>query len=371
MKYVFKKIGYNVLALTLDVLGTVFFSFRFILNKKLPLNPRKIILIRLDHIGDFVCSTPLFENVRLAFPQAEVTLLTTPMLKDLAKNDPFLDRIWLHPGPPWLRRGKKKIFLISRLFRLLKEMRKEKFDLGFDSRGDIFSILLMYLGGVKYKVGYGITGGGFLLDKEVRYEINSNSVERNINLLKELKIAVRKSSPKVYFSDKDEKFVEVLLDKMGFRNTRSLVLHPFAGVSAKQWPEEKFRTLIKKLNHTHWKVALVGSVKDSASYSDVYDLRGKLSLPQLACLIKKIGFFIGLDSGPANIALALNVPAVIICSGTNIPERWLPESENALLIYKDVPCKPCEQEICSQPRHYCMEEIEVGEILKAVDGWLG
>ena len=108
---------------------------------------------------------------------------------------------------------------------------------------------------------------------------------------------------------------------------------------------------------------LVGSKSDSGNFSDVFDIRGSLSLPQLACLIKRIGFFIGLDSGPANIAAALNVPSVIICSGTNVPQLWIPNNSNVKFVYKDIECKPCENKICPKKKHECMDQITVEEVL--------
>ncbi|MCX5666722.1 MAG: glycosyltransferase family 9 protein [Candidatus Omnitrophica bacterium] len=149
---------------------------------------------------------------------------------------------------------------------------------------------------------------------------------------------------------------------MGQTPFPAVVMHPFAGAKAKEWPFDNFQKLINRLKNSGRDVLLVASKDDRGTFENVVDLRGKLSLPQLACLIKRTGFFIGLDSGPANIAAALNVPSVIICSGTNIPQLWIPNNSNVKFVYKDTACKPCENKVCPKEKHECMDQITVEEV---------
>jgi len=107
---------------------------------------------------------------------------------------------------------------------------------------------------------------------------------------------------------------------------------------------------------------LVGSKDDRGAFENIIDLRGKISLPQLSYLIKTTGSFIGLDSGPANIAAALNVSSVVICSGTNIPQLWIPNNSNVRFVYMDTECKPCGLKVCTKEKHKCMDQITVEEV---------
>ena len=149
----------------------------------------------------------------------------------------------------------------------------------------------------------------------------------------------------------------------------AVVMHPFAGAKAKEWYKDNFQNLINRIKNDGRDVLLVGSVNDEGRYENVIDLRGKLTLPQLAYLIKKTGFFIDLDSGPANMAAALNVPSVIICSGTNIPQLWIPNNRNVSFVYKDIECKPCENKICTKEANKCMTSISVDDVLKIAEGF--
>ena len=366
MKYVFKKPLYRVLMPVFDAIGNVIFFPVKIFKKPPPADSKNILVVRLDHIGDFVCTTPLFKNIKNRFPDSKITVLVNSASKDLAFRNPYVNKV-ITFSPLHLARSDKPSNLEG-LRRVIKDVKNIGFDLGIDPRGDILSILIMWLGGVKYRAGYGITGGGFLLNKMCRYDESKHVIDRNLALLEALDIPISDRSPEIYFSEKDEEVVERLL-RPAFGGTRNdglekaVVIHPFAGAKAKEWPKKNFQNLINRIKSDGRDVFLIGSADDEGRYENIIDLRGKLSLPQLACLIRKTGFFIGLDSGPANIAAALNVPSVIICSGTNIPELWITNNPNVRLVYRGTECKPCGLKVCMEEKHECMESISAEEVM--------
>jgi heptosyltransferase-2 len=363
MKYVFKKKTYLFLVVLFDILGYIFFSPSKLFKKKFA--PKKILIVRLDHIGDFICTTPLFKIIKNNYPTSKLSVLVNPVVKNLADKNPYIDEVLIFEAFHLSR--EKKVSLRS-IITLIKKIREGKFDLGIEPRGDLVSIIIMFLGRVRYRAGYGITGGGFLLDKEVKYDKNKHIIEKNKELLKVLNLSMEEEVyPEVYFDEEDQRYIEKILEEINYRKGKGVVLHPFAGTEAKQWNREKFKELITKLKEKGWSIFLVGTEKDKHNYKDIYDLRGKLTLAQLAYLIKRVGFFIGLDSGPAHIASSLGVKSLIICSGTNIVQNWIPPSENTWLIYKDVECKPCERKICFQRNHLCMEDINVEEVINKFD----
>jgi len=353
MKYVFKKLGYKIFMSIFDILGCIlFFPIKFFV-KQPPLNPKNILVVRLDHIGDFVCTTPLFKNIKDRFPGAKITALVNSVSKDLAYRNPNIDKVITFSPFHLARNGESSS--LGGLRRIMKDVKNIGFDLGIDPRGDLLSILIMWLGGVKYRVGYGITGGGFLLNKVCAYDGSKHIIDRNLGLLAALDIQVSDRSLEVYFSEKDT--VSIPADN-------AVVIHPFAGAKAKEWSIGNFQKLINRLKDNGYSILLVGSKDDSGVFENVVDLRGKISLPQLAHLIKAAGSFIGLDSGPANIAAALNVASVIICSGTNMPQLWIPNNSNVRFVYRDTACKPCEKKVCPKEKHECMDQITVEEVLE-------
>ena len=61
-------------------------------RKSVPLL-RNILLIRIDKIGDLLVSTPAKRNLRQAFPETRITLLTSPpCATDAHQQGRFLSR---------------------------------------------------------------------------------------------------------------------------------------------------------------------------------------------------------------------------------------------------------------------------------------
>src|SRR5579883_1293495 len=67
---------------------------------RLPAPPRKVALLRTSRIGDFLCAVPAMRALRKRLPDAEIHMLTLPLLVDLARRLPVLDRVWSFPGFP-------------------------------------------------------------------------------------------------------------------------------------------------------------------------------------------------------------------------------------------------------------------------------
>ncbi|MCK9615222.1 MAG: glycosyltransferase family 9 protein [Candidatus Omnitrophica bacterium] len=364
MKYVFKNKLYLTTVFFIDLLGGILALPFKLFSRKKAVNVKRILLVRLDHIGDFVTTTPLFKNIKSHFSKAHLTVIINPAVFDLAKNNPYIDEIITFKAS-WFGRYASNLSMAD-FFKLIKRIRNGKFDIGIEPRGDFFSIILMFLGGVEYRIGYGVTGGGFLLNQEIKYNKNIHAIEKNLDVLRAMKVPIKNNFPQIYFSGPDKDFVETLLKNVKYNDKKAIVIHPYAGTQAKQWGESKFKQLIKELQADNYDIFIIGAKEDEESYDSVYDLRGKLNLPQLACLIKRIGFFIGLDSGPANIAATLDVPAVIICSGTNIAQNWIPNSSKVRFVLKETECKPCELKVCLKQKHFCMGDITVEEVMGEV-----
>src|SRR5437763_16638241 len=62
--------------------------------------PRKVVIVRANRIGDFLCATPAFRALRAALPGAEITLVGMAFVRDLVARSPYLDRFAECPGFP-------------------------------------------------------------------------------------------------------------------------------------------------------------------------------------------------------------------------------------------------------------------------------
>ena len=120
---------------------------------------KKILIIRIDRIGDLVLSTPAIRAVKENFPQVKIDLFVNSYTQELVVNNPNIDKL-----------------IIDKENKLLND-----YDLAVSLHPGIRSNYLAFLSGAKFRGGYSGRGGAFLLthckkddrDKQVRHEVDS------------------------------------------------------------------------------------------------------------------------------------------------------------------------------------------------------
>lgn len=91
-----------------------------------PQNPgddaRKVLVIKLSALGDFVLAMGAMRTVREFHPSAQITLLTTPPFEAFAKACPYFDRVETDGRPAD----------VSGTTALIRRLRAEKYDIVYD-----------------------------------------------------------------------------------------------------------------------------------------------------------------------------------------------------------------------------------------------
>ena len=105
---------------------------------------QKILIIQTAFIGDVILATPLIETLRLQFPNSKIDFLVKNGNQNLLINHPNLNRVLVFD------KSKK----IKSLLALLKEIRKEKYDLVINLQRFFSSGLLTAFSGAKEKRGF-------------------------------------------------------------------------------------------------------------------------------------------------------------------------------------------------------------------------
>lgn len=352
-----------------------------------------ILIIRLDHIGDCILTTPAIKYLRKKFPDAHISILVNSVSVEIIKNNPDIDEYIVYDAL-WFKRSAsarplRDSVAFGNIFNLIKKLKKEKFDLAVDFRGDIRNIFLAFLSGIKKRVGYGIGGGGFLLTKEVEYISGIHEVEKNINVAEG--IADAKGSlfngepsdidlqPVLYLTKENEDAIDGFFKENNIKKAEGLAeedfligIHPGTGTQSKLWSEDKWSKLADRLIDLYnAKIIITGSLEEKGMLTEISkNMKNKpvlaydLSLSQLSALIKRYKFLISVDSAPMHIASAFAIPVVAIMSAINKKEEWGPIGEKNVIIQKDVPCKSCELEECSN--HICMSLITPEEVIESI-----
>jgi len=374
--YRYVRLRWRVLFAVIDAVGWILRRFiervRGVSETTAPhaQHVRRVLLVQLDHLGDAVITTAMLPPLRAAFPGASIEVLASARNYPLFAACEVIDRVhvarvnrfasWL-PGL-WL----------PAMLAWAWTLRRRRYDLGIDVRGEFPHALLLFLAGVRRRVGWNAGGGGFLLTDSPEYLPHRPETESRAALLHVLGIAPDEPIAPRMQSRSDERLWDAG-DSRGAR--RRIVLHIGAGTQAKRWPVEHWRELLGRLIvDGDYQIALVGGTADlqraaeilgDQPWPNVMNAAGRLELQRTAALLAGADLFIGADSGPAHLAAALGTPVVVLFSGTNHAAQWQPRGTRVVVLRHAVACSPCHRRQCPWAEHPCMTRIRPEQVLAA------
>lgn len=372
--YHYKSFWLRSLAFGFDLFGSAMARLVRIFVKPPPLQDvKKILVIRLDHIGDVVMTRPAIRTLHKKFPNAEIDLLVDEGVAPLFESAKEIHQV-MRAQSTWFSRNSNFSQQWRAFWRLARHLAKFGYDLAIDFRGDVRNILLMVLAHIPRRLGFGVTGGGFLLTEPCVYDRTIHQVLLNLKILSPFHVPQdNKLLPFEYSSEKSREFWE----RIGELPTTALprvAIHMGSAMTAKRWDTDSFRALIQKLDRENLaQILLLGTESDRENLPDLkldtanlLDLRGRTLLEDLPVLFDVCDVFVGSDSGPAHIAAAQGLEVVLLASGTNDIRLWYPWTERLHILQHEVPCSPCCQPVCPVEGHPCMEMITVEQVFDAV-----
>ena len=342
---------------------------------RLPRSPRKVVIVRANRIGDFLCATPAFRALRAALPDAEITLVGLPFVRDLVARSTALDRFVAFPGFPGMA---EQFFDAPKLTAFLERMQAERFDLAIQMHGSgVHSNPFTLLLGAQATAGWVRPGEPpGLLDAALPYPDSGNERERCLSLPRFLGAPDCGSAVDFPLWPGDERAADDLL--AGARGPL-IGVHPGTWDRIKRWPLERFAEAANALQARHGgTVVVVAGPRDveaadrvaDAIRGPVCDLAGAMGLGPLGAVLDRLAVFLTNDSGPAHIAYARRTPTVVIFGGTD-PEQWGPPTGSpARVLAHPVACRPCELPAC--PIGYpCLDGVIVADVVAAAEAIWG
>lgn len=349
---------------------------------------KKFLIINPFGIGDVLFTTPVLVAIRNSHPDAFIGYWCNERVAELLKNNPDINKVFA------LSRGDlKRIYKESRIegirkfLRLLRDIKKEKFDISLDFSLEHRYSLISKLLGIKKRVGFDYKKRGrFLTDKvEVVGYDSKHVVEYYLDLLKPLDIKVESRELALKLSDAVRVKAENKLARSGVKKEDLLVgIAAGAGASwgkdasIKRWPAIKFAQLADNICKGFGAKILILGDDSEAPIADIIvntmtckpvDFVGKTSLEELAAVIGNLKILITNDGGPLHIAVAQKVKTVSIFGPVDdLVYGPYPASKDHIVIKKDVPCRPCYRDfkmpLCDRERE-CVNDIGVDEVFEA------
>ena len=384
--------------------------------------PRRVLLLRLERIGDLLMILDAIYAVRARAPAAEISLAVGSWNADLARLVPAVDRVETIDAP-WLSQEGTRSSprdLASRIAR----WRRDDLDLAINFEPDIRSNALLVASGARRRVGYATGGGGGFLTTALRYDRTAHTAVNALRLVERALPADASAAaggaaatlPTARPADPTREVPEAAGSALGrsdgagptgeapgtgraalripedaqARADRLLAaydrrgplvgINPGAGRAIKEWPAGRFAAAALELAERDGAtIVLLGSAADRKTAGAVrdalpghvprIDLAGDAPLVDLAAVLGRLSVLITADTGPMHLAAALETPVVGIF-GPSDPVRYAPLSPRSAVVHADLWCRPCNRmrrppQRCASGTPDCLTRVGVDAVVEA------
>jgi heptosyltransferase-1 len=276
--------------------------------------PPRVLIVRLTALGDVVHGLPVACALRAAMPDATIGWVVEGRNAEFLTGHPALDHVITAPRR-WLKSP-------SAVLDLRRRLREHKFDVAIDLQCLTKSAVAAWLSGARRRIGKAGAHGRELsrwIHNEFVAVEGRHVIDHYLEMLRPLGI----DNPEVHFdlpeSVADAHTADAILRERNLFRRGFVVLNPGAGWKSKIWPAERYGAIAAHLKTAHGLASIaVWGVPDErplaeaivASSEGAACLAPPTSVLELAALSRRAALFVGSDTGPMHLAVAVDTPTI-------------------------------------------------------------
>ncbi|WP_130472485.1 putative lipopolysaccharide heptosyltransferase III [Candidatus Magnetaquicoccus inordinatus] len=359
--------------------------------------PARILVIKSRHIGDVLLTGPLLSTLQRRHPAAQISILVKADCATIMEGHPHLSKIFVFPQR---QANEGSIAFFWRAWCWLRELRRSAFDWVINTTEGDRGVITAFLTGAPRRLG--LRSKRRRREKwwrrplltDIVYDIpgSRHRVIRNLDLIG---AGEENRGHRVELTTTAEDWAEVrrLLLAQGWDGQQPLVqVHPPSRWMFKCWSDQGMAGVITHLQARGYAVVLTSAplAVEKQKNTEIiklcssppFDLSGQLSLAHSAALTAHCQLFFGVDTAPAHMAAALDIPVVVLFGPSGVqlwgpwPNGWSGQgtpypqlngvqwAEPHVVIQKNWDCVPCGRDGCEGSKiSRCLQELTLEEVL--------
>lgn len=317
----------------------------------------KILIIKQGAIGDVLLSTPVIENLRHNFPDAEINYLTQSYCREVLIGNPFLNRVLTYD----IGKGDSSYCLI-------KNIHKQKYDLIIDLFGNPRTAIITFNSDAKYRVGFRFGWRALAYNIKVKPRGGEvHNVEFNIDALRALGLDIITNTPKIYLNGVHTEFADAFFKENNVDGKQVIGFNPSGTWPTKVWYPEKWAELGKMFPKESRILLFWGYGEEKETAKKIKDQIGEnallipgVNLKYMAALIKRCDLFVTNDTGPMHFSWITGTNTAAIFGPTNSHLQG-PLIENSIVLKNEtLSCLGCNLTQLSEcpNSHKCMKDLD-------------
>ena len=308
-------------------------------------NPQRILVIRLDRIGDVLLSTPVFHALRAAYPQARIMALVRPPCQELLEGHPALNGVLVYD-----KTGAHRSSWATLAF--AQQLRRERFDLALVLHPSHRSHWMPCLAGIPRRVGFDRKSGWLLTTRppHIKQEGRYHELDYTLDVLAAIGVpigGIERRPTMTVLAGARNRMSQWLTGQRVVASQRLVAIHPSASGPEKRYPAGRFAAVADRLiEDAGVRVVLVGGAEGvpdaeavrAAMRQTPLMAAGAFNLQELAALLQCCRLLISNDSGPVHVAVSQGTPVLALFGRTQPgvnPERWKPLGARDLVLCRE------------------------------------
>jgi heptosyltransferase-3 len=291
----------------------------------------KILILKVQTIGDTLLITPLIKNLKEHYSDAIIDVMVNEGTEHMLTLNANINQVIEYKRESY--RSLSKLQRLSKNIQLLKKIRRAQYDLVIDlDEGDRGAFITL-VSGAKTKVGSSTISSQFLRSTYTHLlpkRGNRHTVEINLDSLKLLNLPIINKQVEIFWSKEDDEFIAKKLSGV----KQFIHIHPFS----KGWFKDvNIQTAAQIIDYCEQELDIKAVItaapiqRELDKLDDILklcqskpiNLGGRFTLKQIAALNSKSKLFIGVDTAIMHISAANNVPTLAFF-GPTAPDTWGP-----------------------------------------------
>ncbi|HEV7663179.1 MAG TPA: glycosyltransferase family 9 protein [Chloroflexota bacterium] len=352
-------------------------------------SPKKVLLLRPDHIGDVLLTSPAIALLRASLPAAELTYVVGPWSADAARYGPSVDSLRTLSYPGFTRRPNASLLApYSQLLREALRLRREAYDVAIVFRPDHWwGALLALAAAIPVRVGVATPETTPLLTHALPDSAGCHASERALDLARlalsafgATTVSTPRAASLVFRVPPDAiEQAKRSWQEHSLTGRTVVALQPNAGMPLKSWPTDRWAELADALTERDIAVVLVGAPDDAVVLRQIQSRAHQVitftdqPLAISAAIYARCTVLVAPDSGAAHLAAACGTPTVRLY-GPAPPAvfgPWPPGPDQRVLLSDALPCISCGHLVdppCGATRlPACLLAVGVDDVLNAIE----
>jgi ADP-heptose:LPS heptosyltransferase len=349
-----------------------------------PAAPNRVCVYRVGTIGDVVCALPAIYSIRRAWPDAHLTLLTSPGPRGAPELTDLLDSLgWFDEIVTYYN---EDLSGWRRQIEFVRGMRRRGFDawielpgvlMDYGSIGRILRNMIIARFAARWGRGWQI--GTVRMFRQAQTEVIEfpDETDRLLAIVRRIGFEPIAAPVPLPIADSARETAASLVDDSDGAGGLLVGIAPGAKRPTNRWPENRFAEVARELSIAGFRLVMFGGPGDveicqriaDAAGGRAINLAGRSTIAESCAVLARCKLLICNDSGVQHLAATMGTPCVSLFAARDFDLRWRPHGAHHTAIRKAVPCHTCLVEVCPYDNH-CMKLIATTEVLMEAVGKL-